>query len=289
MSDDGGSFGLGCGLGARNERRVPGQAARCGIGRPVRARHPLRSAVGPFGSRWFSLGWALAVVAWGLHVGALALAPLSIVRAMLSGGLVFSRCSPSDTRLSTRTPAMGRRDHHRRRARGDRDHGWSHTSAPRPAGSSWVRAWPSSPSPQLPRISPRSRGGILVFRDPIGIGAPAIVGRVIAFGLVIAGAAFMPAPARAGRVVGVSQLATCPGPALSRGAAYSPNARARARTIPTDASPPRPLPDGVDRCPRRVEGSVQLRLAHLGFTGPSGRCGNVPMEYRRINEGAFHG
>jgi hypothetical protein len=32
-------------------------------------------------------------------------------------------------------------------------------------------------------------GGILVFRDPIGIGAPAIAGRVIAFGLVITGAA----------------------------------------------------------------------------------------------------
>ena len=45
-------------------------------------------------------------------------------------------------------------------------------------------------------------GGILVFSDPIGIGAPAIVGRVIAFGLVIAGAAFMLAPARAGRVAG---------------------------------------------------------------------------------------
>jgi drug/metabolite transporter (DMT)-like permease len=42
-------------------------------------------------------------------------------------------------------------------------------------------------------------GGILVFRDPIGIGAPAIVGRVIAFGLVVAGAAFMPAPLRAGQ------------------------------------------------------------------------------------------
>ena len=40
-------------------------------------------------------------------------------------------------------------------------------------------------------------GGILVFRDPIGIGAPAIVGRVIAFCLVIAGAALMPAPLRA--------------------------------------------------------------------------------------------
>ena len=39
-------------------------------------------------------------------------------------------------------------------------------------------------------------GGILVFRDPIGIGPPAIVGRVIAFCLVIAGAALMPAPLR---------------------------------------------------------------------------------------------
>jgi len=41
-------------------------------------------------------------------------------------------------------------------------------------------------------------GGILVFRDPIGIGAPAIIGRVIAFGFVIVGAAIMPAPVRAG-------------------------------------------------------------------------------------------
>src|ERR1700730_7064908 len=56
---------------------------------PVRARHPLSSAVELFRSRWFSLGWAVAVVAWGLHVGALALAPLSVVQAVLSGGLVF--------------------------------------------------------------------------------------------------------------------------------------------------------------------------------------------------------
>jgi hypothetical protein len=45
-------------------------------------------------------------------------------------------------------------------------------------------------------------GGILVFRDPIGIGAPAIVGRVIAFGLVIAGAGLMPAPLRASAAPG---------------------------------------------------------------------------------------
>ena len=40
-------------------------------------------------------------------------------------------------------------------------------------------------------------GGILVFHDPIGSGAPAIVARVLAFCLVIAGAALMPAPTRA--------------------------------------------------------------------------------------------
>ena len=40
-------------------------------------------------------------------------------------------------------------------------------------------------------------GGILVFRDPIGVGAPAITLRVTAFALVIAGAALMPAPVRA--------------------------------------------------------------------------------------------
>jgi hypothetical protein len=39
-------------------------------------------------------------------------------------------------------------------------------------------------------------GGIIVFHDPIGSGAPAIAGRVTAFCLVIAGAALMPAPTR---------------------------------------------------------------------------------------------
>jgi len=56
---------------------------------PIRARHPLRSAAGLFRSRWFLIGWIVAIVAWGLHLGALSLAPLSIVQAVLSGGLVF--------------------------------------------------------------------------------------------------------------------------------------------------------------------------------------------------------
>jgi drug/metabolite transporter (DMT)-like permease len=56
---------------------------------PIQVRHPLRSAVGLFRSTWFLVGWLVAIVAWGLHVGALSLAPLSIVQAVLSGGLVF--------------------------------------------------------------------------------------------------------------------------------------------------------------------------------------------------------
>ena len=56
---------------------------------PVRIEHPLRSAADLFRSRWFAVGWVVAVGAWGLHVVALALAPLSIVQAVLAGGIVF--------------------------------------------------------------------------------------------------------------------------------------------------------------------------------------------------------
>ena len=40
-------------------------------------------------------------------------------------------------------------------------------------------------------------GGILVFGEPIGSGAVGIIGRLLAFGLVITGAALVPAPLRA--------------------------------------------------------------------------------------------
>jgi hypothetical protein len=282
---------------------IPGLALACGsalgtnvaflfkqrgalLAPPVRARHPLRSAVGLFRSRWFSLGWAVAVAAWGLHVGALALAPLSIVQAVLSGGLVFLAVLAEryfGFRLGGRqwggvilTAAglgvIGLT-------------GGSHTSALRhyslaalvavecgvfglgavlirismrrsigpateglllgvAAGvlfgvsdialkyltgalhggvqglvSAWtlaalaasVLAFYASArglqlAPGLTVIAFTSvaanlaaiLGGILVFRDPIGIGAPAIVARVTAFGLVIIGAALMPAPLRTG-------------------------------------------------------------------------------------------
>ena len=55
----------------------------------VRWAHPLKSGRDLFRSRWFAIGMGVAVVAWLFHVGALALAPLSLVQAVLAGGLVF--------------------------------------------------------------------------------------------------------------------------------------------------------------------------------------------------------
>ena len=55
----------------------------------VDMRHPLRSARDLFRSKWWSIGWAVAAVAFALHVAALSLAPISIGQAVLAGGLVF--------------------------------------------------------------------------------------------------------------------------------------------------------------------------------------------------------
>src|SRR5918998_1088412 len=52
-------------------------------------RRPIRSAIGLWKSRWFAIGMLVAAGAFALHVAALALAPLSLVQAVISGGLVF--------------------------------------------------------------------------------------------------------------------------------------------------------------------------------------------------------
>jgi drug/metabolite transporter (DMT)-like permease len=52
-------------------------------------RHPLRSAKELFSSRWFAIGMAVATGAWFFHVAALAFAPLSVVQAVLSTGVVI--------------------------------------------------------------------------------------------------------------------------------------------------------------------------------------------------------
>jgi drug/metabolite transporter (DMT)-like permease len=52
-------------------------------------RRPVASAVGLFRSKFFAIGMLVALGAWLLHVGALAVAPISLVQAVISGGLVF--------------------------------------------------------------------------------------------------------------------------------------------------------------------------------------------------------
>ena len=54
----------------------------------VDVRRPVQTAVALFRSKWFAIGWIVAVIAWLLHVGALALAPLSLAQAVIAGGLV---------------------------------------------------------------------------------------------------------------------------------------------------------------------------------------------------------
>jgi drug/metabolite transporter (DMT)-like permease len=251
---------------------------------PIRVRHPLRSAAGLFRSKWFAVGWAVAIVAWFLHVGALSLAPLSIVQAVLSGGLVFlavfaerffgfqlgrrqwvgltitaaglvvigltgaGATNPERASLAALIAVEGAifalgaalvrisaRRHVLPRAEG--------LILGAAAGAlfgvsavaiKWLTQ--ASPGPLLGLLSPwtltamiagviafyasaRSLqigngveviaitsvvanlaaifGGIIVFHDPIGSGPPGITARFLAFCLVIAGAALMPAPMRA--------------------------------------------------------------------------------------------
>jgi drug/metabolite transporter (DMT)-like permease len=55
----------------------------------VEWRHPIRSAIALYSSKWFALGMLVATGAWGFHVAAMALAPLSLVQTVISGGLVL--------------------------------------------------------------------------------------------------------------------------------------------------------------------------------------------------------
>jgi drug/metabolite transporter (DMT)-like permease len=55
----------------------------------MRHRHPLRSIRVLLRSRWFVVGLVIATAAGALHIGALALAPISIVQAVMAGGLVI--------------------------------------------------------------------------------------------------------------------------------------------------------------------------------------------------------
>lgn len=258
------------------------KARGAGLARPVRIRHPLGSAADLFQSRWFAIGWVLSVIAWGLHVGALSLAPLSTVQAILSGGLVFlavlaerffgfhlgRRQWAGVTVTAVGLAVIGLTAHTegpqraslaaliavetgvlaigvglvRISTRNDVNHHPEALLLATAAGVLFgvsdvaIKYLSHASGPLLGLISPWTAvavvsfvisfyasarslqlglaveviavtsvaanlsailGGILVFGEPVGSGPFAITARVLAFCLVIAGAAFMPAPARA--------------------------------------------------------------------------------------------
>jgi drug/metabolite transporter (DMT)-like permease len=55
----------------------------------VQVLHPFRSARQLYSSKWFALGMLIATASWGLHVAALALAPMSVIQVSLAAGVVF--------------------------------------------------------------------------------------------------------------------------------------------------------------------------------------------------------
>jgi hypothetical protein len=56
---------------------------------PVRWHRPVASSIALLRSRWYAIGMAVAFASWGLHVTALALAPISLVQSIIAGGLVL--------------------------------------------------------------------------------------------------------------------------------------------------------------------------------------------------------
>jgi hypothetical protein len=56
---------------------------------PVEMRRPVRTSLRLFRSPWYVLGIGVAFAGWGFHVAALALAPISLVKSVIAGGLVL--------------------------------------------------------------------------------------------------------------------------------------------------------------------------------------------------------
>jgi drug/metabolite transporter (DMT)-like permease len=55
----------------------------------VQVMHPWRSVRALYSSKWFTIGMITALISWGLHVAALAMAPMSVIQVSLAAGVVF--------------------------------------------------------------------------------------------------------------------------------------------------------------------------------------------------------
>lgn len=80
-------FALLCALASNLAFLYKHRGAACAV--KVDIRHPLRTAVSLWSQKWFAIGMLVGLGAWLFHVAAIAMAPLSVVQAVLSGGIVL--------------------------------------------------------------------------------------------------------------------------------------------------------------------------------------------------------
>ena len=74
---------------ARDERRLPLQAPGSLRGPGGERPQAVQSAKALFASPLFTIGWGIGTGAWVFHVAAMSVAPLSLVQAVLAGGMVL--------------------------------------------------------------------------------------------------------------------------------------------------------------------------------------------------------
>jgi len=55
----------------------------------VDLRHPFATAIALWRSKWFAIGMVVGLIAWGMHVAALTIAPLSLVQAVVASGVAL--------------------------------------------------------------------------------------------------------------------------------------------------------------------------------------------------------
>src|SRR5918992_1202750 len=154
----------------------------------VDIRRPLRTVRNLFASPWFAIGMAVALGAWLLHVAALALAPLSVVQAVLSTGVVMLAVL-ADRLFGF---SVGRRQ-------------WIGVTILASVIAFYASARGLQDGEAVPVIASTSTaanvscilGGIVVFGDPMPTDTVGIALQAFAFALVIVAAIVTPPPMRA--------------------------------------------------------------------------------------------
>lgn len=81
------TFALLCALASNLAFLYKHRGACCAV--KVDIRHPVRTGISLWSQKWFAVGMLIGAGAWIMHVVAISLAPLSVVQAVLSGGIVL--------------------------------------------------------------------------------------------------------------------------------------------------------------------------------------------------------